>query len=227
MGLLKKIFKITQPLEKSENTTFPQDVVYATWICLGDSLSCELCKSLEGMRWIPSLVDIPSPPHPGCKNSDGCRCMITYISSDGEGIDDIYDFIKNNGGKVTGQQFDKFEDMRVSSINESREHEHNVSNILSKARNLEKDNPEKSISLYRAGINLKKEINKHSKNKEYWEDFGCVYSRLTLVLEKLGKYKDALSEIIAYEKLPKKYKGSNSEIETIEKRKLRITKKMG
>lgn len=85
--------------------------------------------------------------------------------------------------------------------------------------------PEKAVRLYREGIALKKTIAEQFPDNWRWRDFPYMYNRFTLVLERLGRYEEAIKEIKIYETLPCQNKGIKSDRQAMEKRKERLEKK--
>lgn len=78
------------------------------WSCLCDKNSCDICKSFEGLSFIPGLENALLPPHPSCNASEGCRCAIVYVMNEELGAPEIADFIRRNGGKATDGELSKY-----------------------------------------------------------------------------------------------------------------------
>ncbi len=105
------------------------------------------------------------------------------------------------------------------------EREHQAVASASKARSLEKSNPEAAISQYRKSIAIRKNMSQESPNQLQQGDFPYMYNRLTMLMEKQKQYQRALNEIRVYESLPCQQLGGKSDIEAIDKRKLRLISK--
>ena len=105
------------------------------------------------------------------------------------------------------------------------ERQHQAAANASKARSLEKSNPEAAISQYRKSIAIHRNMSQESPNQLQQGDFPYMYNRLTMLMEKQKQYQRALNEIRVYESLPCQQMGGKSDIEAIDKRKLRLIRK--
>ncbi len=105
------------------------------------------------------------------------------------------------------------------------ERQHQAAANASKARSLEKSNPEAAISQYRKSIAIRRNMSQESPNQLQQGDFPYLYNRLTMLMEKQKQYQRALNEISVYESLPRQQMGGKSDIEAIDKRKLRLISK--
>ena len=95
------------------------------------------------------------------------------------------------------------------------------------AHSLEKTRPEEAIALYRESLAIRKEIIENFPEDQWrWRDFPYLYNRLTLILERLGFYEQALEDIKEYYALGHRNLATKSEREAIEKRRKRLRKKM-
>lgn len=199
-----------------------RNVAYATWSCLGDTRSCEACRTLEGACWIPGMAAIPEPPLPSCESPEGCRCMAVYVDKRESGATEIADFIRQSGDHVTRKQMAEYEHARQAPALKRNDLARQASDKALGASKLEKESPEEAISLYRESIAIHREL-ADSADPWNWRDFPYLYNRLTLLLEKLGRRDEALREIEAYENLSCEDAGSKSDREAIVKRKMRLS----
>lgn len=208
------------------------EVAYEYWSCLCDRNSCDECRSLEGTTWIPGMVEMVAPPLPSCQSpKGGCRCIVVSVGGREEGAAEIEQFVRGAGGKVTGKQLDRFLETKGALIFAMGEKERLASEKISVARRFEGERPEEAIALYREGVAIKEELAKESPEQWSWRDFPYIYNRLTLVLERLGRYREALEEIERYKTLPCQGEGGwqykKAEVEAIRKREIRLKKKLG
>ncbi|PIP12743.1 MAG: hypothetical protein COT45_02940 [bacterium (Candidatus Stahlbacteria) CG08_land_8_20_14_0_20_40_26] len=113
MALFKKFFRRKSGRKSNRTSEIPEGIAYAYWSCLCDDESCEECKSLEGTAWIPYLVSVTEPPLSSCKSLEGCRCIVVYIGKEERGANDISEFIRKSGGKVTSEQLEQYEEGKM------------------------------------------------------------------------------------------------------------------
>ncbi len=92
------------------------------------------------------------------------------------------------------------------------------------AANLEKDDPERAAALYRESITIHRKLAGNSRDRFLWRDFPYLYNRLTLVLERIKRYDEALKEIEIFEKIRDQCDSGKSDKEAIQKRKNRLVK---
>ena len=97
----------------------------------------------------------------------------------------------------------------------------------SKARSLEKSNPEAAISQYRKSIAIRRNMSQESPNQPQQGNFPYLFNRLTMLMEKQKQYQRALDETDVYESLPRRQRqmGKKSDINAIDNRKLRLISK--
>jgi DNA polymerase-3 subunit epsilon len=97
--------------------------------------------------------------------------------------------------------------------------------IITKAKTLEKTNPEEAVSLYRKAMEMLKGID-HQCEKHFstWRGQKFPINRLSLVLERQQRYEECLQEIEAYEKSTDKLGLYAGEKEILEKRKEKMLK---
>lgn len=95
------------------------------------------------------------------------------------------------------------------------------------AKRLEKSNPQAAINQYRKSIAVLRELSQESPDKPQKENFPYLFNRLTMLMEKQKQYQKALDETEAFESLPSQQRqaGRKSDIEAIDKRKLRMISK--
>mgnify|MGYP000250476932 CR=1 FL=1 len=225
MGLLDKLIRgrIKRSGKPRESL---EDFAYAIWSCLCDSDSCDECRALDGIYFLPRLANMPQPPLPSCKSSKGCRCILIYIPKESPGAVDTAEFIRKQGGKATSEQVAEYRETKQAPAREENLKRRLASDKAQAARRHEKDHPEESIALYRESIAIQRELAQNSPDQWSWRDFPYLYNRLTLLLERLKRYEEALEEIKAYEALPHKDAGTKSDREVIEKRKIRLKRKL-
>ena len=201
-----------------------------------DDETCEECRKFDGFSILPSKVKDYCIPIPDCKSPD-CRCQImptfwdqgTTVSTDREGKEvtyhepgdaaDIVAFLEHSGGVATSAQIDAYIDAQLAPLRKEREREHANVELWQRAYRTEKESPDKSIPLYRESIQAWKTV---GVRWDYLED---SYNRLTLTLEKLGRFPEALREIDGYRAFCLE-KGRNTLLNTIVKREARLKKKV-
>ena len=168
------------------------------------------------------MVKMPGPPLLSCKGPQGCRCIVTYVQKEESGATDTADFIRSAGGAANRDQLQSYLDAKLAPMREKGEKDHLASQRASDARDLEKDEPEQSVCLYRESIAIRTEIAHKWPDRWSWRDIPSLYNRLTLLLERLRQYDAALQEIARYETLPCQGQGTKSGREAIQKRKARL-----
>jgi len=195
---------------------------YATWMCLSDEHSCEFCKSLDSLAWLPKAVRVPEPPHPSCRSPQGCRCVVCHVSSREAGARAVAALIAKAGGQATGAQMAELQTEKQARSHKKWEQERLAAEKAMEAGRLERDEPVQAVSLYREALALRLGIAKRTRDQWRWRDFPYLYDRLTMLLERLGRTPDALAEIRKYESLPCSDQGAKSHREAIQKRKKRL-----
>lgn len=90
------------PKEKKaeEVKTYLKEIAYVFYSATKDGDTCDVCMALDGRHLLPNhktLQDI-KPPHTGCKNLQGCRCTLVYVTRDEEGGRAIESLLKRHGG---------------------------------------------------------------------------------------------------------------------------------
>lgn len=204
------------------------EIAYEYWCCLCDKDSCDKCRSLEGTAWIPGMVEMVVPPLPSCQSpKGGCRCIVVGVGRGEVGAAEIAEFIRKAGGKVTGKQLDRFFETKWALVFARAEKESLALEKTSVARELEGEQPEEAVARYRESIEIRKELAKESPEPWSWRDFPYIYNRLTLVLERLGRYGEALEEIERYKTLAKSFgdwQYDKAEMGAIRRREMRLKK---
>ena len=238
MGFLRKLFG-TEPKPGGERKDATSEkIAYVGWVCCSDEDSCNECKALDGLSWIPGLANPPELPLKVCKSREGCRCQIVgvfsnegcVVSVDSSGEERISagersaplvaEYIRSlGGGPATSSQITAYFDAKEAPLRAMRAKE----NVASRKRNAaylcEKNDPEESIRLYRESIAISSEIQANPPDSFTW-------NRLTLVLERLGKYREALGAIAEFESLPDRSRSNQFYTQAIEKRKVRLQRRV-
>ena len=227
MGFLDRLSGKDSVHKPNQMNKAPKGTAYVIWSCLDDDDSCDECKTLEGTCWIPGLAEIDEPPLPSCQSPEDCRCVGVYVDSSERGAIDVAAFIRASGGRATGEQMAAYRESKEAPLREKNERQRLASTKVSAAYKVEKENPEDAITLYRESIMIERELAETSPDQWSWRNFPSLYNRLTLVLENLGRYEEALRDIATYEVLPCQSQGTKSDRDTIGKRKTRLTKKLG
>ena len=226
MGFFDKLLGKDSSRKPTHNNQAPSDTAYELWSCLDDANSCDACRSLDGTGWIPGLADISEPPLHSCQSPKGCRCVGVYVLSGEAGSSDVAGFIRRSGGKATSDQLTAYDESKRAPLREKNERQRLAATKTAEAHQLEKDNPDKAITLYEESITIERELAETSPDQWSWRDFPYLYNRLTLVLESLGRCDEALLNITRYEALPCQDQGTKSDRDAIEKRKTRLTNKL-
>ncbi len=89
--------------------THPKEIAYIFYSATKDSNTCDVCMELDGRHMLPDhkiLHDI-KPPHTSCKNQNGCRCTLVYVTRDEEGSNEIESLLKRRGGMCDRQTIDR------------------------------------------------------------------------------------------------------------------------
>lgn len=113
-------------------------------------------------------------------------------------------------------------DVVTPLMEESKE----IEKILEKAKKHESSNAELSIKNYRSAITKILEMDSKGILAASWRRARYPINRLSLVLEKNNEFDEAYEEIIKYEKFEDKYGILKTDISSLEKRKLRLEKKL-
>jgi tetratricopeptide (TPR) repeat protein len=149
-----------------------------------------------------------------------------YVDSSERGANDVAAFIRASGGRVTGEQIAAYHESKQAPLRQKNERQRLASTKASAAYEAEKDNPEEAVTLYQESIMIERELAETSPDQWSWRNFPSLYNRLTLVLERLGRYEEALRDIASFELLPCQSQGTKSDRDAIEKRKTRLTTKL-
>jgi hypothetical protein len=138
---------------------------------------------------------------------------------------DIVAFLERSGGVATTAQIDAYIDAQLAPERKGREREHANVELWHRAYLTEKESPERSIPLYRESIQAWKTILTSTYVGVGWDYLENSYNRLTLTLEKLGRFPEALREIDGYCAYCLE-KGRNTQLDAIIKREARLKKKV-
>lgn len=227
MGFVERLSGKDSAKIPSQIDRVPKGIAYIMWSCLSDDDSCGACRALDGTCWIPGLADINEPPLPSCRSHEECRCMGVSVSNAESGANDVAAFIRASGGKVTRKQLTEYHDAKAAPLREKRERQRVAAAKALEAYKIEKENPKEAIVLYQECIRINRELAEISGDQWSWQDLPSLYNRLTLVLERLGQHKEVLDNISVFNTLPCHDQGVKSDRDAIEKRKTRLTKKLG
>jgi 5-methylcytosine-specific restriction protein A len=100
---------------------------------------------------------------------------------------------------------------------------------MMEAEKLEKIDPEKAVSIYENIMNFLEDFDNlctENNADEIWRITRYPINRLTLVLERQGKYSECLQKIKNYEKLNDEVGLTTGDRNSLKKRKIRIQKKL-
>lgn len=77
-----------------------KEIAYVFYATSNDEKVCDVCQSLEGRYLLPDhkMLSHLKPPHIACKNPDGCRCTLVYVTRDEEGSREVEYFLRKHGG---------------------------------------------------------------------------------------------------------------------------------
>ncbi|MFH0802627.1 MAG: hypothetical protein V2A78_09640 [bacterium] len=207
-----------------------------------DEETCPYCQYMDGMVFplesaYFETIKENRPPFHNCSCPHGCRCLWIYISKEeqGAGFTGLVwrkpsdELIKTGQLSAEDTQFKKRieEEIKKPVIRENIKMGYLASEKAQEAIRIEKENPEKAILLYQESIRIQREIAEKFPDPWCWRDFPWLYNRLTLVLERLKNYQEALNEIKRYKSLPCKDAGAKSDREAILKREERLQQKSG
>ena len=98
-----------QEEKEGEFDSYQKEIAYIIYSSTKDDDTCKVCLSLDGKYLLPDnriLNDI-RPPNSGCKNTNGCRCKLMYVTKDEEGSERIESFLKKHGGLCDKQALEK------------------------------------------------------------------------------------------------------------------------
>lgn len=214
------------------------EIAYYTYMSADGA--CDACKSLDGLCFLPEKLSDYRIPNPACRYPV-CWCGIigvcwgegTITTSDGQGDEAVYQcagsapdvaaFLRGSGGVATAAQIDAYVDEQLAPERERTARENANVELWRRAYTEEKRSPEDSISLYRESIQAWKALLREDSACR-WDYFDESYNRLTLTLERLTRYTEALEEIGDLHRFCAEM-GRAVSIDTIAKRELRLRKK--
>lgn len=199
------------------------EVVFMSWCASEDA--CPTCQAMDGMVLLP---DSPvHAPHPGCTSPTGCTCFETMVLSREAVPRDrgLEAYIRANGGMITSEMHDSFEQGRQAADpkHQASDMQHASSAITAEAHDAEaaQELP-RAAELYRESIRLDLAAAELVPGDPWrLRDMPYLFNRLTLVLERLKRYEDALAAIGEFDSL-----GLPAD-DAISKRRARISKRLG
>lgn len=219
MKLLANLFRGPAKRVEAQNVGDKLPVAYAEWSCLSDEESCDACKRLDGLVWVPSLVSVAGPPCHGCSSREGCRCEIVYVMKDSAGAPETAEFIRQLGGRAEPGRVRDFWQAKRAPLLKKRENQRLAADKALMASSLEENDPTQALALYRESIQILLEASRVLPDRWDLRDIPRFYYRLTLVLERTGDYEAALAELVAYEGLRCSEFATKSQREALCKRK--------
>jgi len=200
------------------------------WSCLEDSESCAACRALENTTWLPEVPPPASAPLSTCTSPEGCRCVtVTEIAQ--FGIDEPADvaFLRRLGGVATSQQMAKYEAERDSERYANRQEDdriHQAGETVTAAWRLEKTDPGRAVTMYRESLAVYKEGMRGPAGSWLPSHIHFTYNRLTMLLEKLGRWDEALKELGDHDGLKLPREGPQAALGAMEKRRERLARKL-
>jgi len=126
---------------------------------------------------------------------------------------------------ATAAQIDAYIDAQLAPERKRREGERVAVELFQRAYVTEKESPERSIPLYCESIQASKTILTSTLVGPGWGYLEDSYNRLTLTLEKLGRFPEALRQVDDYRAFCLE-KGRNTHLDAIIKREARLKKKV-
>jgi len=77
-----------------------KEIAYVLYSSIKDNEVCDVCKSYDGNYFLPDhkMLQSISPPHVHCKNAEGCRCSLVYVTRDEEQAIEIESILRRFGG---------------------------------------------------------------------------------------------------------------------------------
>lgn len=82
------------------NTNRVKEISYLFYSATKDDSTCDICKELDGKHFLPNheIHHSIKPPHRRCKNPNGCRCSLVYVTEDEAQSEKIELILKKYGG---------------------------------------------------------------------------------------------------------------------------------
>ncbi|MCF6157529.1 MAG: hypothetical protein E3K32_02925 [wastewater metagenome] len=97
--------------ERTQDTVSARlkEIAYVFYSAVKDSSTCDVCMALDGRHLLPGhkMLSNIKPPHAGCKNTQGCRCTLVYVTRDEEGGREIESFLRKHGGMCDRKAIEK------------------------------------------------------------------------------------------------------------------------
>lgn len=226
MSLLSRLFGRGSRPHQPPKAEAGLPVAYAEWSCLNDDDSCDACKILDGLAWIPSLVRVPEPPLGGCTSREGCRCTPVFIMKESAGALETANFVQRLGGRAEASQVRAFWEKKRAPLLKKRTMQGLANGKSQEASGLEKSDPTQAIALYRESIQLV--FDAAGAHPEHWDlnSLPHLFNRLTLVLERSGDAEAALVELSRYEGLDCSEFATAAQREALTKRRVRLLKRI-
>lgn len=218
-----------------------RDVAYFEWCCISDEHSCDACKEAGRLHWLPGYPKAPKEPLPSCSSKEGCRCAKiaimadsgTVTHDDGQGevtvhrpgdALDVAGFLKRSGGAATDDQVKAYTDAQLAPQRKRQGRENMAAGKIGQASQMEKDQPDRAVVLYKEGIELWKQSLAEGADAYAWGHLDRAYNRMTLTLERAGRLDEALAQIASYTALAGDR--NSSEMLRLQKRAARVRRKM-
>ena len=91
------------------NTNRVKEISYLFYSATKDDSTCDICKELDGKHFLPNheIHHSIKPPHHRCKNPNGCRCSLVYVTEDEAQSEKIELVLKKYGGTCNKSTIEK------------------------------------------------------------------------------------------------------------------------
>ena len=213
-------------------------IAYYNLVC--SDAACVECKRFDGLCFLPSELRQYRVPISTCRYPV-CWCDIVgvyfdegmIVTSDAGGATvgypqpggapDILRLLRRSNGVATKEEVAAHVDAQLRPERERRAREHANADLWVRAYRLEKESPEKSLSLYRQSIEGWKATLRADPTSR-WDYLESGYNRLTLMLERSNRLGEALGEIQDYNAFRSEM-ARRTEVVTIAKREARLKKR--
>ena len=214
-------------------------IAYYKFICSG--AACLECKKFDGLCFLPSKLREYRLPVPTC-TYPVCWCDVVgvyldegvIVTSDATGTKanypqpgsapDILELLRRSNGVATSEEIDAHVEAQLRPERERRAREDANVDLWLRAYRLEKESPERSISLYRESIQAWKAALR-AEPASRWDYLDDCYNRLTLMLERSKRVTEALREIDDYHAFSSEM-ARRAQMEPIAKREARLRKRI-
>jgi hypothetical protein len=158
----------------------------------------------------------------------------TILTSDAAGVGrkyhqpgsaaDVAAFLQRSRGVARKEQIAAYIDAQLAPQRERAAREHANVELWQRAYRLEKESAQESASAYRESIQAWK-ATLRARQTSRWDYLEDSYNRLTLMLEKMKRFSEALHEIEDYNVFCTEM-GREPQVDTIAKREARIKKRV-